>query len=345
MKKRKDTYFTIQRFHLQDKRIFPFHLYVFNPMTEVYNLFLSANYPMDQSKSDLLDFIESKGGKIAINMRQRKTFLRNFNYYDLDIPSLVPADLKEIEKERLKQVQHVEEQEKKSPFKLDEHIHQCIEDDNFLPMILAAKNKILTLSVKISHTVSLSRYFSMIFMHEDNHLNRVVALSFFCAQSLGIVDEEEIGDLICSAFLAHIGQTQYSPQLTKKAQLKLNNTEKRLFQKHPGLSLHLIRKSQVNLSHRCLNIIIQHHERTEGQGFPEQKKSPHIDKLALILGACAHIFEYSSGQVSGSPIKIPQMLKNLKDHNLTPGLEYGFGDKITESLIKQIENHSADKAA
>lgn len=346
--KRKETYFAIEKKHLKEKKIFPFHVHVYNPATEVYTLFLPANEPLNEEKSNLLDFVEEKGGEIAINFRQRKTFLRHFNYYDLDIPSLVPEDMPEVEKQRLAHIHEMQEQNKQtgSTYKVKDHILEHISQDDFMPMITSAKNNILALSVRLSHTVSLARFFAMTLMDEDTHLNRVVSLCYFTAQSMGITEEQEIGELCCAAFLSHIGLTQMDYQLNQKAQLELKDQERKKFEKHPGFSLHLIRKSQAQLSKKCLRIIEQHHERTEGQGFPQQKKSPHIEPLALILGACAHIFEYSSGQVTGTKIPLAQIINNIENENFSAGLEFGFSDTIIKSLIHNLSVVSIqDKAA
>lgn len=337
---KKETYFTIKRFHLQDKRIFPFHLYVLNPQTGVYHLFLSANFPMDHEKSDLLDFIVHRGGKIAINMRQKKTFLRSYNYYDLDIPSLVPADLKDYEKQRLKQINAIEDQERKKPFVFEDELKHCSKEDDFLPLILAAKERILTLSVDISHTVSLSRYFASVFMDVDHHLNRVVALSYFCAQSLGVTKEEDLGELVCAAFLAHIGETLLPPNMIQEPLVNMRDADKNEYLKHPLFSLHLIKKSQVDISSRCLRIIEQHHKRIKSAADHAE-----VDQLALILGACSHIFELNSGRITGTSINTSQILYSLKKQDFMSGLEFGFGDTIVAILTKHIEHKTAGHAA
>lgn len=300
---------------------------------------------MDQVKSDLLDFIESKGGEISINMRQRKTFLRHFNYYDLDIPSLTPTDLQQVEKQRHQHLQKLKAQKKKETPKREKQTLKAVDRDDFLPMILAAKNQILTFSVRNSHTVSLARYFAMIFMNEDTQLNRIVALSYFCAKSTEKIDEAALGDLVCAGFLAHIGETQLPPSLNQRGILKLSKNERKSLQQHPGLSIHLIKKSQVEISRRSLMIIEQHHEKLEGYNFSGEIVSSHTEQLALILGACAHFFEYSSGQITGSPMKVSRIIQNLKDQNTPPGLLLDFGDTMIECLVRNIENHSANKAA
>jgi len=158
-------------------------------------------------------------------------------------------------------------------------------------------------------------------------------------------DEETLGDLICAAYFSHLGLTQMDFYLSQKAQLEMYDEEKKTYRQHPGLTHHLIRKSGVELSDRCIKLINQHHERCDGSGYPENTKGSFIEPLALIIGASAHILEYYSGRITGTKTPLQVIVKNLKNKTLSPGLEIEFGDTIYEALSFLLSEDILSEAA
>ncbi len=328
----------------EQEKTFSFHIYVFNPANGSYTPFLYANSPLVTLKYQFLKFIVEKGGSVCICTNQKKTFLRTMNLSEDSIPDLqepVEHELISLHKERKKKWE--KEQESKPKFHFKEALANAQASDNWLPLIEETRKEALTFSFTISHTVSLANYLAENLLHEDNHTNRCVALSFQLAKGCGMDDPQALGDLICAAFLAHIGQTQMDLTFSTKAQLELGPTQRNDYKKHPGLAQHLIKKSGLLISERCNKILYQHHERYNGSGYPEYKQGPYIEPLALVLGACAHILEYMSGKITGTPVALNTIIRNIKEKNLTPGLELDFGDTIYESLIYLLDNEENHK--
>ncbi len=343
-----DLYFFIDFEHLKAKanKTFPFHLYVFNPMSKVYATYLHANSPLTSQKLDFLQFIVSKGGEIAVSRTQEMTFLHANQLKREDIP-----DLNEIPEHEFitRQKERAAKREKKAEtkkFHFKDELGKAVESDNYLPLILEIREEAMTFPFTISHTVSLASYLSEKLLTQDTYINRMVALSAHLAIGCGMKDPLALGDLICAAFLAHLGHTQMEIFYSQKAFLELSTGQRREYKKHPGLSQHLIRKSGLIISERCNKILYQHHERADGSGYPEYKQGQFIEPLALVLGAAAHVLEYSSGKITGSPVAMSVVLKNMKEKTLSPGLEIEFGDTIYESLIYLLDtnNDSANAA-
>jgi hypothetical protein len=197
----------------------------------------------------------------------------------------------------------------------------------------------------VSHTVSLAAFLSEKLLFEDNFINRVVALSYHLAKGCGMDDQAALGDLIVASFLSHIGHTQMDLLYSQTSQLEQTSTQKREYKKHPGLAQHLIRKSGLVISERCNRVLYQHHERFDGGGYPEYKQGAFIEPLALVLGASAHILEYTSGKVTGTEVPMITVVKNLKEKYLSPGLELEFGDTIYESLIYLLDNKNDEESS
>lgn len=335
-------FFTIQLEQLQPEEniIFPFHLYVYNPQNERSSIFLHANSPLTKEKLEFLLFIVNKGGEAAISINQKNTFLTNRNLKESEIESLQVIPEHEYIGRREKRLKEKEKKEEtKGKFHFKEALSNASKTDNYLPLIRETRDEALTFDYTISHTVSLASYLAEKLLNEDNYINRITALAFQLAKGCGMNDQMALGDLLCASLMSHLGHTQMNLLYSQKAQLEMSDKERREYKKHPGLTQHLLKKSGLIISERCNKVIYQHHERFDGGGYPEFKQGQFIEPLALILGAAAHIMEYTSGKVTGSPVAMVSVVKNLKEKNLTPGLELEFGDTIYESLIYLLDTN------
>ncbi|EQC50300.1 HD domain protein [Bacteriovorax sp. BSW11_IV] len=337
--KTQGTFFVIEREFLKTDKIFPFHLYVFNPGTNQYSPFLYANSPLTKDKEFFLNFILDKGGKLAINESQEKTFFRATGVTKDQLPQNQKRELapEEVERDRRIKALMARRENPETNFDFKPTFKECAQNDDFMPIIREAREEIMTFSLNASHTVSLASFLGEELLVEDNIYNRIISVSYFFAKICNIKDETSLADLVCGAFFAHLGLSQMDWYLNHKPQIEMNDVEKKKFKKHPGYSHHVILKSKIELSERVKNIVFQHHERHDGSGFPSFKRGDYIDQLALIIGAISHIFEYSMGKVTGIKQPLRSVIINLKNKTLSAGLELEFGDKIVENITYLLE--------
>jgi HD-GYP domain-containing protein (c-di-GMP phosphodiesterase class II) len=294
-------------------------------------------------KANFLNMIIDKGGVLAIDERQKLTFLRALDLKEEDVPSLQEPELTELEKEQVENEKILAlKREEDGEYNFQAGLAQCLKDDNFLPMILSVKEEAQAFSMRISPTVSLSRHMAKELLIEDNFVNRIVALSFYLTKNCDMKDSTTLADVICSGFFCHLGHTQMDFHLSHKAHLEFTYEEEKKYKKHPGLSQHILNKSKVDLSARCKVIISSHHERYDGSGYPTNRMGSHIDILALIIGAVSHILEFSEGKVTGTPRPIKSVLRLMKNKVFTAGLEFEYGDTIYENIINILSENELE---
>lgn len=348
-------FFIIDKEHLKGKKTFPFQLYIFNPAHKKYSMFLNGNRPLTKEHNDFLDYILERGGKLAILKNQRKTFLVAQDTSASEIPSLKDRELHPLEKERIMNIKLKERyEEKRGGFLFQTEFELACETDNFQPIIENARMEILTFSVTMSPTVSLALHFAKTHLEKDNFINRIVAVSFQIAKNANILDQDALADIVCGAYLAHLGLTQTPLTIARTPYNTLAEKERTLFQKHTILGHHLIKKSQINLSERCKKVILDHHERAGGNGYPSMKYGDQIEILSQIVGAVSHLFEYSSGKITGGKQSMKVAILAMKSKSFLPGLEFDFGEKVFQSIITlintdkietKIENKESKNAA
>jgi len=344
-------FFIIDRDHLKDRRTFPFQLYIYNPVHKKFSMFLNGNRPLTKELETFMDFLLERGGKIAVLKKQRRTFLTAQEFHESEIPSLATRELHELEKERLMNIKLKEMYDAKTGgFHFQTEFELACEKDDFNRIIEHARVEILTFSVTNSHTVSLALELTKKHMHKDNFLNRIVATSYLFTKAMDIVEEAALADVICGAYLSHIGYTQLPLSMVRTPALNLFDKDKKLFEKHTILGNHLLKKSGLQISERAKKIILDHHERVSGGGYPSMKYGESIELLSLIVGSIAHLFEYSSGKINGSRMPMKSIIISIKNKNFSPGLEFDFGEKVFNSLVTlintdKIENKIENKDA
>jgi hypothetical protein len=323
-----------------EEGIFPFHLHLYNPLSEKYTHFLHANSPFTLDQREFIEDIISRGAELAVLINQKETFITHTEIKEEDIKSLQKEGPHEmlVRREELIQKREKKKEAENTAFVFTEQFARAFENDNFRNLIDEAREEILIMDVTLSHTVSLAIYLADNLLHQDNYVNRIIALSYFLAKNCDIKEEQALGDLIVGSYFCHLGHTQIDFNYCHDPHLELSDKKKREYKKHPGYAQHLIRKSGVLISERANTIIYQHHERYDGSGYPEQKKDDFIEPLALVLGASSHVLEYHLGKVTGDPTPIPTIVRNIKNKSLTPGLEIEFGNLLYESLSSLVVN-------
>ena len=337
---KENTYFHIDFDQIGKKNhLFPYHIYVCHPISKLYTPYLFANSPLTPEKKSFLEMLINKGAEIAISMAQKNTFLLHEKLSEDDIESLkVPETHRMVLLQEARKARLEEKKKNGEVFHFKDQLTKAIELDNWMPIIDEARENLMSLSVTISHTVSLAIFFAENLLVEDNLTNRIVALSYHLAQSSKMTDDASIGDLCTASFLSHIGFTQLDYRFSQQPQINHYGSDKKEYRKHSPLSQHLIRKSGLLISDRCLQIINQHHERYDGSGFPDNRIGSYIEPLALVLGCSSHLLEYAEGKVTGEKVPWPVLINNLKNKTLSPGLELAFGDTLYQSIIHLLDS-------
>jgi HD-GYP domain-containing protein (c-di-GMP phosphodiesterase class II) len=341
-------FFLIDKSHLKGKKTFPFQLYVFNPLHKKYSLVLNGNRPLTKELDEFINYLLEKGGKLAILRNQRRTFLVAQEATVAEVPSLQEKELHPLEKERIMHIKLKEMYLEKNPgFSLQSAFETACETNDFNTIVDHARIDILTFSVTHSPTVSLALHMAKTFLEGDTHINRIVAVSYHLAKTMNIKDEAALSDIVCAAYLSHIGLTQIPLSYSRTPYLTLNEKEKSLFQKHTILGVHLIKKSHVDLSERCKRTILDHHEQVNGGGYPSMKNGDSIEQFAQIIGGISHLFEMSSSKINSASTSLKSIIYTMKGKNFMPGLQIDFDERVFEAITTLIntENDENRKAA
>ncbi|MCO4792282.1 MAG: hypothetical protein KC493_01125 [Bacteriovoracaceae bacterium] len=347
----KKVYFHIEQKMLKNDKIFPFHLYIYNPHNNTYTPFLRANSPLTKPKSAFLNHLVKKGAIISINEKQKLTFTRSMQIKSDQIQS------HSVEEERStkgvsgnnenslhSEAQNkLKEKLKKEKFIPSEEVSKAISDNNFTKLIERSRDEIMCFDLRRNHTLSLASHLAEKLLVSDTSLNRVVALSWFFSKILGINDEDTQATLVCSAYFSHLGMTQV-PIMLSKVSLEEQTTEGTdLYKKHQNLSTHILKKSKVELIPRTLEVIKDHHERLSGKGHPHGKSGDQIDQLSLIIGLVAEFIDQVDGKVDANAQGLVDSC-NVFEQN-KDALVVDFGEDLYENFLGLFKTGTFKAAA
>lgn len=111
------------------------------------------------------------------------------------------------------------------------------------------------------------------------HCERVTKYSLAIARKMGL-NEEELLNLEFAGMLHDIGKISIPSEIINKEGI-LTSEEYEIIKRHPEAGYELLKSlTFLDSSNR---ILLQHHERIDGKGYPYGLEANEIDKLAKIL--------------------------------------------------------------
>ncbi len=162
------------------------------------------------------------------------------------------------------------------------------------------------------------------FSHSVN--TTVLCLSVATSLKLNYSDIKRFG---CGVLLADLGMTSYPSRLIQRPS-GLSRKEVEEIQKHPEYTVNFLKKNGVN-DPLIETIIIQHHERFDGSGYPNGLKGEDIHAISKLF-AIADVY---NAMTSSRPHRqgIPPHMVNAE---ILSEAGTKFDPKITKLFIKHV---------
>jgi len=123
-------------------------------------------------------------------------------------------------------------------------------------------------------------------METEGHSERVVALSVELANRMAL-NRSEKGKLILGAYLHDIGKIGISDNILLK-QGRLNEDERKVMKTHVSKGYEIIR--DINILSDASDVVLGHHEKWDGSGYPSGIKGENIPVSARIF-ALVDVFD------------------------------------------------------
>lgn len=138
----------------------------------------------------------------------------------------------------------------------------------FLPLLLARFAFSMYVNVKQNYYVMLKTLTNTLEAKDEytrGHSERVEVYSKIIAAEMHL-PVSRIEQLSVAALLHDVGKIGIDENILKKPE-QLNDEERRIIQTHPEISIQILK--DVKLTQLALDIILHHHERFDGLGYPD----------------------------------------------------------------------------
>ena len=120
------------------------------------------------------------------------------------------------------------------------------------------------------------------------HSVGVSLYSGLICRALGWTSSSTLIKVSMGGLLHDIGKKDFPKDLLDKPKLHMTDQEVRLYESHPERGVEVL-YSLKEVGADVLQIILQHHEMSDGSGFPKQLRSPEIFPLAKVV-SLANVF-------------------------------------------------------
>lgn len=160
------------------------------------------------------------------------------------------------------------------------------------------------------------------------HSIRVSYYSKEIAQKLGF-GPEEIEVVESAAYLHDIGKVKIPKKILKKKG-RLSKQEYQEVKNHPQVGAKILKSSA---STKVVTLIKEHHERPDGQGYPDGKKDNPTSLGAKIIAVADAFDAMTTNRPYRSALSIKEALLELKRYSGTQ-----FDPEVVEVFIEIMEN-------
>lgn len=166
---------------------------------------------------------------------------------------------------------------------------------------------------------ALSNYLDWIYTHSIN----VSLISTMMAVELKYNDKE-LWNISLGAFLHDLGMLLVPKFILSKPE-PLNDMEMKYVQQHCELGMSTLKP--LSLPKECTDVIMEHHERLDGSGYPRGIKGDEISRNAKIVMIADVIDEITSGRTYRGPMEMEDAFIIVKENK----------EKLSQELIELLE--------
>jgi putative nucleotidyltransferase with HDIG domain len=117
--------------------------------------------------------------------------------------------------------------------------------------------------------------------YTSDHCQRIMKFSMMIAEEMNL-NTKDLVVLNLAAFLHDVGKINVPDHILRKPG-KLTTDEWESMKQHPIYGYELLNKTQLPLLEEAARIVLQHHERFDGKGYPHGLKQSEIDIRSAII--------------------------------------------------------------
>ncbi len=177
----------------------------------------------------------------------------------------------------------------------------------------------------------LERLFSMDHTLEE-HSRKVADLAASLARVLGY-PEHEVQELYLAGFYHDLGKIAIDPAIIKKSSSEMTRSELLEFKRHAEIGYNILRS--VGEYAPFSEAVLHHHERWDGNGYPQGLRHEAIPRQAQILAITNIYADLVGPRLHGEDMSKQEAIDSLREHKNTQ-----FDPELVETFITKILNNA-----
>lgn len=127
---------------------------------------------------------------------------------------------------------------------------------------------------------------------------------------LELFPKSAIKEIAFAALLHDIGKTKIPLEIINKTE-SLTDEELKIFKKHPVEGVMILKDLNFKISENSLKVILEHHERYDGLGYPYGKKDKEISMQSYIAGVCDVYDELTTKRKNRNALPFPKAIQSI----------------------------------
>lgn len=161
------------------------------------------------------------------------------------------------------------------------------------------------------------------------HQTRVAQLACAIARELGL-DAHRLEGIQLAGLIHDIGKVAVPAEILSKPS-KLSELEMSLMKEHPGVGYQILKG--VEFPWPIAEIVLQHHERLDGSGYPQGLKGDQIIHEAKILAVADVVEAMASHRPYRPSLGIDRALQEVRDHR-----DLRYDGTIVDACVRAVQN-------
>lgn len=323
-------FYTIDLDWIEVGKTYNFPLFLYDQKNRVVLIYPQTE--VDEESYQQWKANSEKGAVIQIHCQYRETFLAETGQEENSLRQLNLARYKMIDLFKKRQQEYQELQ--RPEFLLKQEITKSSVSRNFSGLRERVRAELLDYPLDHSEVMNFTLALVEKLFNRDILSVKSACLVYFMAQQMNITDKDILIDLILSALLKDLGFCMIPPKLFSQPDLLEQDL---IYKKHPYLSLFIASKLKLDLSKQAKRYIMEHHELTNGEGFPRGKKGNYIDLCSQILNLAEQAVLISQGHLGSKELELTHVLKAFQKRSEISGLKLNLNDRVLDSLDHLLE--------
>ncbi len=166
-------------------------------------------------------------------------------------------------------------------------------------------------------------------MYTAGHCVNVAVLSFFVGRDLGL-DKQKLTDLFLGSLFHDIGMNAVNESIIMKNGT-LNMLEFMKIKKHPKIGHDIFEQYSFGTG-AMRNMILNHHEKLDGSGYPNQLAANRIDELSKIVAVVDSYDAMTSDRPYSRAVAPFEAIRHL-----SPGSGIHFDASVMERFFRKLQ--------